>query len=315
MSIPVLMQPSYPIQIPDLSEFQNYTKDNRLTGIDYIKFKAGNPSVKAVIIKSAEGDWSGYDPKISLAQANGFLGQQIFPIPYSFWHYEVKPTDQATRFKNSFADWDYVPNQAMVDIEDSSHEAIRNPGRVLLVSEYPVWCAKAKLLMAAVRDGLDAHSQKLGFAPFWYGGEWYQGWATWLAGTSYDGTKAMDLSFISKYKLHCASYTAPWMYLCTGFTMEQTILWQWTSTPVLAKQLAGVPNPGSFDMNYWLKSDAEFDTWIGGTIPPPVPDPTPIPTPDLTIAQLNVNFQAVVVNLNELNAKLGHKIFIPIVAK
>lgn len=48
---------------------------------------------------------------------------------------------------------------------------------------------------------------------------------------------------------------------------------------------------------------------------PPIPVPDPIPTPDLTITQLNINFQAVVVNLNELNAKLGHTIFVPIVIK
>jgi len=278
MSVPVLMQAGYPIQIPDLSEFQNYTADNRLLGIDYAKFKAGNPFVKAVIIKSAEGDWSGYDPKISLAQANGFSKVGLPVIPYSFWHYEVKPADQARRFKMSFVGWDYKPKRAMVDIEDVDNDISRNPSRALLTSEYPAWCKKAKLIMGAIRDGLDAHAQALGFAPFWYGAEWFQGWATWLATTSYDNTKAMDLSWMSKYEFHCASYTAPWMYLATGMTMQQTILWQYTSTPVVGKQLAGVPNPGSFDMNYWLKTEDEFNKWIDN-VPVPIPDPDPVQAP------------------------------------
>ncbi len=284
MSIPVLMQPSYPIQVPDISDFQNYTAQNQRIGINYALVKAANPSVRAVIIKAAEGDWPGYDAKIGQEQAVGFLNVGLPVIPYSFWHDEVPPADQARRLKTAIANWGYTPKQAMVDIEDTDAESCRPPTRILLVSEYPAWCKKAKQLMLLWKNVLDAHAQSLGFAPFWYSGEWYQGWAVWLAGTSFDGTPAMDMSWLSKYKLHCASYTAPWMYLCTGFTMEQTILWQWTSTAPLGVQLTGFPNPGSLDMNYWLKSEAEFNTWIGAA--PVVKPPLSLESLDIRIAAL-----------------------------
>lgn len=262
MAIPILMNSSYPIEIPDISYFQNYTKQNVRVGIDYAKVSK-RKSVRAVMVKACEGDWDGYLLSDFLEQAVGFYNVGLPVVPYGFWHYEVKPADFARRFKSCLTALPFVPTQLMVDIEDDSHEESRSPKVAIPAAEYPAWTKKAKLIAVQVRDSMDAVAQMFGKAPLWYGGEWYQGWWTWMAGA----LGGMDMSWIGKYNLHCASYTAPWMYLCTGFTMDQALVWQHTSTPVLAKQIEGFPNPGSLDMNYWLKSEAEFDLWIGKTVP------------------------------------------------
>jgi hypothetical protein len=55
------------------------------------------------------------------------------------------------------------------------------------------------------------------------------------------------------------------MYIPYGVNQSQIKLWQWTSTPPVARQIEGFPNPGSLDMNWWLGTNVECDTWLSAT--------------------------------------------------
>lgn len=258
MSIPVLMEASYPVEVPDISVYQNYGPDYQPAQIDFPRV-AANPGVMGVMVKASEGNWSGYPQAAALDQMNRAHDAGLHVIPYHYWHFEVPPGEQARRFKGVYSQAGFQPARFMLDIEDAGHDETRPPNRELTSAEIPAWTVKAVKVARAVRDALDAFSQVSGCAPLFYSGEWFVGWWMWLAGVG-----GLDMSWLNRYALHCASYTAPWMYLCTGFSMQQALFWQWTSTPPPARQLQGFPWPARLDMNYWLKSAAEFDAWISG---------------------------------------------------
>lgn len=258
MSIPVLMNSQYIIEMPDISYFQNYTKQNVRVGINFKKV-ASRKSIRAVLVKAAEGDV--YLLSDFLEQAEGFYAEGLPIIPYLFYHYEITPAYQINVLKKNIAALSFKPKRIMVDIEDDDNEVSRSPKVALQTSEYPVWTKKALKVAAHVRDTMDAAAQITGIPPLWYGADWWQGWWAWMAG-SFGG---MDMSWMNIYDFHCASYTAPWMYIPYGINQSQIKLWQWISTPPLARQIEGFPNPGSLDMNWWLGTNAECDTWLSAT--------------------------------------------------
>lgn len=261
MSTPILMTSPYAIEFPDISAYQNYNQYSQPTAIDWAKV-ASHPKVRGVMVKCSEGTWIGYPEGVALDQMNRANAVGLHVIPYHFWSYNVDPAGQAANFKRVWGKANFKPKRFMVDIEDCSDQEARPPTEAILEADYPLWIPKARKIAGSVKATLDAVAQSTGVAPIWYGGEWYQGWWTWMA--TMDG---VDMSWIKLYPHHCASYTAPWMYLCTGFTLEQTLFWQWTSSPPEDKQIDGFPYKERIDMNYWLKSEAEFYEFMGADQP------------------------------------------------
>ena len=93
-----------------------------------------------------------------------------------------------------------------------------------------------------------------------YTGDWYISWLLWLA-----QMKGMDMAWLKKYPLFLASYTAPLMYIPYLVTLDQVVIWQHISSPTVNQQVNGFPWKERVDMDYWIKSAAEYEVFAGRT--------------------------------------------------
>ena len=115
MSVPVLMNSSYPIEGPDISIYQNYTSDQKPAVIDFARVRSCRPGIKFVMVKFSEGNWTGYPDSVAVDQATRADDRGLHVIPYHYWKYDVPPADQARRFKAVIDKLGFTPRRFMAD--------------------------------------------------------------------------------------------------------------------------------------------------------------------------------------------------------
>lgn len=223
MGIPITMQTNYSIELIDISMYQDYNRLNQFIGIDFKKVKAVRKSIRGIFVKLGEGTWEGYpfDVADSQTRETAEAGLDVFSTHY--WHSEVNPISQARYLK---ARWDRLAVKSvriLADIEDTDREDNRPPKVALLPADYPLWKTKAIALVRGIHNYLDAIAQEFGEPPVWYGADWYQSWAFWLA-----SIYGEDISWAKTFQFLDASYTAPIMYLPYGIDLDQVVGWQRT---------------------------------------------------------------------------------------
>jgi GH25 family lysozyme M1 (1,4-beta-N-acetylmuramidase) len=263
------LTPPYPIEGPDVSTWQDYSAAGQFVGIDFKLIKASRKSVRMLGIKIGEGSWDGYPEATFQGQAREGLQAGIESVfPYHYWHVEVPASQQAGYYKTRLTNLGQkMTGPLAVDIEDTDRVEYKPPTQTMTAADIKARTPTAKAMTSALKDYLDAVSQIDGRPCLWYGADWYESWFLWLAAMA-----GMDMGFVQLYPRWIASYTSPVIYLPYLTKIENVYIWQDTSTPGSARQMQGFPNPSRVDMNWFIKSEADFNRVMllgAGSVTPP----------------------------------------------
>lgn len=254
----------------DISVYQEQPQYGKL--IDWKALKTDPLNFRFIWIKCAEGvGLSNYPITDVTRQVVGAKSVNFEAIcGYHFYYYQwfstvanrwypLSAIDQAKTFYDAYNQSGFPTIHPMTDIEDP------------FVGQFLVWSdtATANAALAFARK-LNAHlklyhesiTNLFGIRPDIYTGAW---WWDRMASIMFANGFGYELDWTKDYKFILADYVGNLDYPI-GITPQQTIAWQKTSTPVPPVQ--GIPTghsvPGdALDIDQWMQSELEFNTWSG----------------------------------------------------
>jgi GH25 family lysozyme M1 (1,4-beta-N-acetylmuramidase) len=267
----IQMAPPYPIEIVDLSVWQDYTAQSQFVEVDFLRAKSARSSLKGMIVKAGEGTID-YPVKVFQRQAIEAHDCGFGVLPYHFWRYNAGAQAQAQYFYDRVSSLPFKPARVCIDVEDNDNPICKPPDHVLEVWEYPAAITRAVKTMRALKSYVFAIKALFGAFPIMYTADWCMGWAVKFAAMG-QWDEYEDLSWLQSIDFWIASYTSPVMQMIDEIDFLQVCMWQWTSTPPAKYQVDGFPWKERLDMNFWLWPEAVFYQVFGLADAPPVEPP------------------------------------------